>query len=263
MKRIAVFLLHLLLLLILIDDQFTHVHAAAPETIEGLKRSVNQLMRQQHIQTHRYKTQLEASARSELREAAFALSEVQFQMTMAWEGIRSQYNAAESTCASQAPYSPDTMATEATLDLNQCLADVEQNFNEVLRPIDVALSEEIGESSQLNFWLQSALFERHAATLENFDAEAATQEIFRKAVLWDNVGSIGFYKSVRSVPAPFNSAGEWAFICGLQSYNNLFRKLKATENHLNTVCAINVKRGSPVTNYALPEAVAKLMTRFS
>lgn len=256
--RQSVIFVPLLLLLILNWSQFTH--SATPETIERLKRSVNQLQRQQNIQTARYKSQLETSARSELREAVFALSEVQFQMTMAWQGIRTQYNAATATCAGEAPYSPDTMAEEAVLDLNQCLADVEQNFNSVLRPIDESLTEEIDVSSQLSFWLQSRMFARRAPTLENFDSDAAAQELHRRAVLWDNVGSIGLYKSVRNVSAPFNSAGEWAFICGLQSFNNLFRKVKATENYLNTVCAT---RESERRNYTIPDTMANLMSRFS
>lgn len=270
MNKCVVFLLSLFLLLILIADQCMHVHAATPETVQNLKRSVNQLRRQQNIQTTRYKSQLEVSATSQLHEAVFALSEVQYQMTIAYQSILSQYNAVVATCASQAPNSPDTMAAEATLDLNQCLEDVEQNFNDVLRPIEEQLSKEIDESSQLNFWLQSLLFARRSATLENFDVESASQELFRRAVLWDNVGSIGFYRSVRSASNPFYSAGEWAFICGLQSYNNLFRKLKATENYLNTACATSSSDDGDGDgqlrnnqNYTMPEAVLKLMSRFS
>lgn len=161
--------------------------------------------------------------------------------TLAWNGLRAQYNAADPSCASEGPHTPESIERETTADLTQCLAEVEEKFLEVTSPIDESLSAELTASSRLNFWLQSKLFETRRtaplATVDTFDEAAASREIFNEAVLWDNVYSIALYKSVRALPQPLFNAGEYSFFCGYNSYNKLFQKLKNTEGYLNTNCA--------------------------
>lgn len=217
--------------------------SVTPETVDQLKMSLNQLVRQQNEQLAHYKSQLETSSAAELRESVFALSEVLYQCTLSWAGLQAQFNAADATCASQAPHTPASISSDTAEDLNQCLAEVEASFLAVTSPLDESLSAEITASSKLNFWLQSKLFARSTATssrsspLDTFDADAASREIFNEAVLWDNVGSIDLYYGVRGLAAPLKSAGEWGFICGLNAFNKLFQKLKNTEAYLNTNCS--------------------------
>lgn len=228
---------------VLIEE--TGASSASPETVRQLKMSLNQLVRQQNAQLAHYKSQLEASTRAELREAVFALSEVMQQCTLAWRGLQAQFLAVDASCANNAPNTPQSMASETASDLNQCLAEVQENVAAVTRPIDESMSAEIVKSSKLNFWLQSKLFATASSsvssggafTLDTFDATAAARDIFNEAVLWDNVDSFRLYHSVRAAPPALTSAGEWGFVCGLTSYNKLFQKMKNTEAFLNTNCA--------------------------
>lgn len=219
--------------------------AATVETVTSLKRSLNQLVRQQNVQLSQYKSRLESSTLNELHDSTFALSEVFMQCTLSWRSLQSQFNAADATCASGAAHTPQSMANEAVVDLNQCLAEVEAHFLAVTAAIDESLGKEIDESWKLNFWLQAKLFSRSTSKatttfpllLDTFNATATAQQIYREAVLWDNVDSIQLYTSVRDAAAPLRDAGEWGFICGLNSYNKLFQKLKNTEAYLNTNCS--------------------------
>lgn len=230
-----------LLLIPLVCAAIITVQPTSATTVAQLKRSLNQLVRQQNAQLGHYKSQLEAVASSELVSSVFSLSEVMHQCTIAWNILRTQYNAADATCASQGPHTPDSLARETEADLTQCLAEVEENFVEVTRPIDEGLSAKTTASSRLNFWLQSKLFETKRtaslAKVDTFDEAAASREIFNEAVLWDNVYSIRLYKSVRALPQLLFNAGEYSFICGLNSFNKFFQKLKNTEGYLNTNCA--------------------------
>lgn len=255
--------------------------ATTPAMVNELKMSLNRLVRQQNIQLAHYKSQLESSTMSELREAVFALSEVFFQCTLSWQGLQTQFAAVDVGCASGAPHTPASIANEAATDLNQCLVEVEENVVGVTRPIDESLSAEIASSSKLNFWLQSKLFTSPSSSslspLDAFDALTSSLEIFNEAVLWDNVASIKLYQSVRAAPAALTNAGEWGFICGLNSFNKLFQKLKNTEAFLNTNClatgnadaAVGQTKTSQdavnnsVDNPSLPVATVKLVSRFS
>lgn len=240
MKRIW----HLLATLILLFSTITFSTASASSQLKigQLKMSLNQLVRQQNAQLTLYKSQLESATVSELRESVFALSEVFHQCTLSWAALQTQYNAMDSSCTSQAPHTPESIAKEAEADLNKCLAVVEMNFQDLISPIDESLAAETKASSSLNFWLQAKAFARsmstsRATSLDTFDAVAVSREIFNEAVLWDNLGSIHLYRSVRNIPGPLTNAGESGFFCGYSSFNKLFGKLKKTEAFLNTNCA--------------------------
>lgn len=242
--------------------------AVTPAALNKLKVSLNQLVRQQNLQLSQYNSQLNAAAHSELREAVFALSEVFHHCSLSWRQLEAQFEAVDAECASHAPHSPESLASETEADLNQCLFDLDENFNAVTLPIETSVIAEIGQSSKLNFWLQSKLFAQSKGTkaavaavptmaLDRFDALAASREIFQKAVLWDNVGSIQHYRSVKSVPGPLTSAGEMGFFCGYNICNvKVFGKLRATEAFLNANCV--AKDNSIVKEATLPEALLKL-----
>lgn len=246
---------------------FTASAAVTPAPLDELKVSLNRLVRQQNIQLGQYNSQLNTAAHSELREAVFAMSEVFYHCSLSWRGMVAQFEAVDAECASQAPHTPESLASETEADLNQCLLVVDDTFNAVTLPIETSVIAEISESSKLNFWLQSKMFAQSKGTktatpplLDRFDTLAVSREIFRKAVLWDNVGSIQHYRNVKGVPGPLTSAGESGFFCGYNICNvKILGKLRATEAFLNTNCVQNVARdNSTGEESTMPEALLKL-----
>ena len=229
----------LLLLVVIVGTQFGERAAAAdPETIDGLKRSLNRLLRQQDIELSRYRSRVASIASAELRESVFALSEVFGNCGVAVAGVQSLFDAAGADCTSKAPHTPQSIAEEAASDLHGCLREVEEAFVAVTRPLEESLSAAAVASTKLNFWLQSKLFAvtPSLSPLDTFDAAAAARETFNEAVLWDNVGSFGLYRAIEEARRSFRDAGEWGFVCGLMAFNKLWAKSKSTENFLNTQC---------------------------
>lgn len=232
---------------------------------KDLKMALNRLVRQQSTQLRQFTSGLNA-AQDELREAIFALSEVFYVCSLSWRGMVSLYADAGPECVTEAPYSLEALAREAEADLNQCILNLDQNFNELTQPIEDMIAEEIAESTKLNFWLQSRVFARPTSQpLDSVDLPLVAREIFQKAVLWDNVASIQLYNSVRGLPGPLTSAGEFGFFCGYNACDVKLRgKLRAMEAFLNTNCATGESKGiSTDMEATATEAQRKSVSRLS
>lgn len=202
--------------------------------VQELKQSTNQFKRQLDRQVGNYQDFVKANTRREIKESIFAFSEVFHECQDLLRVLQQQVNAADPGCVQQAPYQMAQIAAEASVDFTQCFGEMEASLRTVVSSVEGKLNGKAAESEELSTHVQRRVFGRVDTTEDELNAIKAA--IWKNQVAWDNVESINIYKEARELPGRLFDVGSNGFICGMSVRNSVFRKLKDTEEYLNTNC---------------------------
>lgn len=204
------------------------------DVIGALKTRLNRLKVQQDVQIGGYRSSLAASTGKELENAVIGQRDVYVNCELSLRGLRYLFESVDDpACTQAAPHSPDSLTDAVSVDLWDCLISLENSFESVIGDITEELSQNATESWRLYFWLQPKVFTNHSVAFEPTQGE---RDIFRMAVLWDNVQSVRYYESVRGLAKELYDVGSFGFVCALNAYNRMFGRLKMTEEYLNINC---------------------------